>query len=585
MVIPTPDHRQRTLLAEALQLARYVQNTDAEPALRDHWQHRLRDIRDALRAYAHPIQSPLHPLAMDTAIDAVPLLVRRAFVEAALLVTRYHQVGGLAWQGSLPSLTLSRYSPDPVPDRWLNKPVIAQLCQAFALPDADPQTLQDRLAGVDQMIARQRRLIQAILTDISHNDINQQPHDLTPAAIVTLCHRLFGQVPIPPAAINWVHTDMQVFICLDYDSEQLADQSLWQALGENDRAQLQAFLRSLGQSSFDKFGRFPIFGPCSQQHLDLAWCDRLAQSTGLSRAEVIESLTRSISILPTQKAEAFLIHDIWGHHWQLMMTQFGSDYTSLATCAQPLRAAETAYTPLGPLTCREVFVVQDDQVLVNEYRARQFFHGEVQQRMGLLFTHLLGEMVADVAEFKFIWDNPQAADRLPSSSLFKQEPTKLDLSLADVDHLFLRVLQPLLEVQLSVLQDCCLEQDLLTEWALAGHDVRSLELRTSLKQAIARLYQIFFQEYNHTYLPTMTGNIGTFTQVVSNLLYLGNVVNALYTHPASQHQTLPFQDLLIIFIGCYCSSNSYEEFWAIDDVLAAYFLPCWQQLSCLDDSK
>lgn len=52
---------------------------------------------------------------------------------------------------------------------------------------------------------------------------------------------------------------------------------------------------------------------------------------------------------------------------------------------------------------------------VDAERARLFFQGEVRQRLGLMFTHLIGEMVADVAEFKFIWDRPELSEQLPCS--------------------------------------------------------------------------------------------------------------------------------------------------------------------------
>ncbi|WP_235108273.1 hypothetical protein [Acaryochloris sp. 'Moss Beach'] len=213
-------------------------------------------------------------------------------------------------------------------------------------------------------------------------------------------------------------------------------------------------------------------------------------------------------------------------------------------------------------------------------KAHLFFHGEVQQRLGLLFTHLIAEMIADAAEFKFVWDNPHHADQLLSSSVFKDLPTKLDLTLADIDFLFLQVLRPLVEIHLSALEETPLETDLLREWGQAGHPVHALGLKTSLKTAIAALYQIFFQEYNTTYLPTLTGESSLFTDIVSNLLYLQNVLNELYTEPINKN-AVPFQDLLLLFVGCYCSSDSYAEFWSLDDALAAYYWPCWHLLNTL----
>jgi hypothetical protein len=552
---------QRQLLAEALQLSRHL---DTGSAAR---QDRLREICRALEAFAHPLQRDrLHAAAM-------PLPVRQIFVRAVLLLTRYPQVGGSTWQGSLRSPTLSQYQPDQIPPALLAEDCMAQLGQLFELPDSFPSELTPVLAKVDDRIKRRRRIIQAALDDVQSR----------PAA---LFQHLFGNVPLPTQAVDWVYTEMQIFFCLDYADGCLYNRDkqgnpcfeVWNSLTAEDRDQLQQFLTSLERFSYGKFDRFPIFGPCDASRLDYAWCDRIAQITGDSCPEVIQVLCQSISIIPTQKAEAFLVHDIWGHHWQFLLTEFAADYNLLATCGEALRSGETAYTPEGPLTCRELFRLVGDRVSLDQERSRLFFQGEVQQRLGLLFTHLIAEMLADAAEFKFAWDYPQQVEQLQSSSVFAHTPTKLDLSLADVDFLFLEVLRPLLEMSLSVFAETRLESDLLAEWAAAGNLVHSLELRTSLKQSLAQMYQIFLEEYNATYLPTLTGDVGLFTKMVSNLLYLQNAINQLYTDAYAEAE-LPFQDLLLLFIGCYCSSDSYAEFWAIDDVLAAYFLPCWQILS------
>ncbi len=574
MSMPHPDPRQRELLAEALQLSRYLVHAGAQekPSRVQQRQARLLEIRETLKGFAHRIES-------DRAVAEIPLAVRRAFVQATVLMTRYRQVGGSSWQGSLASPTLSHYHPDPLPTPWfaVAEPtaaaavMITQLCQTFQLPTDTPLALADTLAAIDQQIIQQQQIMAAVWAEAGGTAGTGENRR-------ALFQVLFGPVPLPVAAIDVVYTDMQLFFCVDYQDDKLTDPSLWRSLDGQEQQQIATFLQGLKQFSFAQFQRFPVFGPCTAATLDYDWCDRVAQRVGVTVMAVIQALTRSVGILPTPQAEAFLIHDIWGHHWQLMLTQFRSDYGILTYCDQPLRAAETAYTPHGPLTCRELFARSGTQVTVNVKLAQLFFQGEVQQRLGLLFTHLIGEMIADVAEFKFVWENPQSAAQLPSSSLFKAEPTKLDLSLADVDFLFLRVLQPLLELRLSLLEDTPLETDLLSEWA-DPQGMPCLELRTSLKGAIAHLYQVFMAAYNRTYLPTMTGDAGLFTEIVGNLLHLQNVVNSLYVDRAGeQNPQLPFQDLLIIFIGCYCSSDSYSEFWTIDDVLAAHFLPCWHLL-------
>ena len=579
MTIPPPDPSRRKLLAEALELSRYLgkPGASAKPERIKMRQNRLRQIREALRDFAHPICHEAIP------IPSIPLGVRRAFVQSVLLVTRYRQVGSGSWQSTLPSPTLSRYRPDPIAPDLLSAEMLTKLCQFFELSAAFERELTETLATIDANIKRRRQIIQAVLA-AAGGTVNQ-------SLALHLFQQLFGPLPIPEAAIDFVCTEMQIFFCLPYLSDQWvgkADQvadsqaSVWKGLSEAERHTIEFFLRSLGQAGFEQFQRFPSFGPCNPKRIDRDWCDRVAQQSGIAATEILQVLSQSVGLLPTQNAEAFLVHDIWGHHWQLLLTQFHSDYAILTNCNEPLRARETAYTPYGPLSCGEIFQIAGDRVELDSEKAYLFFHGEVQQRLGLLFTHLLAEMIADVAEFKFIFDYPQSANQLPSSSLFKEEPTKLDLGLRDIDNLFLQVLKPLLESQISVFEDSRLETDLLTEWAAAGHSVESLELRTSLKQAAVQLYQIFLQEYNATYLPTLVGEVGIFTQIISNLLYLQNAVNSLYTSDLSaENPALPYRDLLITFIGCYCSSDSYADFWYIDDVLAEYFLPCWRNLSTL----
>ncbi|MBD2460940.1 hypothetical protein H6G89_07770 [Oscillatoria sp. FACHB-1407] len=580
MPAPTSDEQRQRLLAEALQLSRYLLNRPeaVDPDWVERRQDRLRQLQKALKAFAHPIQrKSLAPVEM-------PLEVRQAFVKAVLLVTRYQQVGGCTWQGTLASPTLSQYCPDPVPTKWVTSDAITSLCRYFDLQSDIQTELTDLLTQVDIQIDRQRQIIAAVLAEAGFSSAGVTA---APDQVVTLFQKLFGAIPIPPEVIDCVYTDMQIYFCLNYQDGKLYQQDPnghhdcigWYSFTESDRTQLQGFLQSLGEFSFEKFRRFPIFGACDPTIINQEWCDRLAQQIGVPTSLVIQALVRSVSIIPTQKAEAFLMHDIWGHHWQFMLTQFERDYTILADCHKPLRAAETAYTPEGPLTCRELFIIEGEQISVDEERSYLFFHGEVQQRLGLLFTHLIGEMLADIAEFKFIWKHTELSDQLPSSSLFKTEPTKLDLSLNDIDILFLQVLKPLLEMEFSVLKDSLLETELLAEWTEDNYPTHSLEFRTSLKQAIVRLYQIFLEEYNNTYLPTMTGEIGIFTQAVSNLLYLQNAVSELYTDPiVNANPDLPFQDLLLVFVSSYCSSDSYADFWDVDDVLANYFLPCWQRL-------
>ena len=580
---------QRSQIAEALTLSRFLTShaADADPILVQRRRERIRTIQQALQGCAHPIcRDRLIPSEM-------PLPVRRAFVQAALLVSRYFAVGGVGWRGTLASPTLAKYCPDPIPAPWHTPAAMAMMGDHFALPAPAMAAIAEHLETVDREIEQQRRIIAAVLDTVGV--AIDAPDPLPSEPFAALFQKLFKGIPVNPDRLSAIFTPTQLYFCVDFPTEE--DEQLWADLtAAAHQPALKQLHQQLSAFSFQKFKRFPTFGPCDPAGIDGHWvqqvCDRAnsaepacpqhpsTQPQPISPEAVIQRLSKSIGVLPQKDAEMFLIHDIWGHYWQLWFSQFESDYATLADCGEPLRAQETAYTPEGPLTCRELFQFEGAEVVLQVQRAKQFFHGEVCQRLGLLFTHLLGELVADIAEFKFVWTNPNAAHELPSTSAFTDYPTNLDLTLADLDFLFLRILQPLLELHLSPMVCAPLETELLEASPLQQLSPEAaLRLEVNLKGAIAQLHQIFLAEYSASYLPTLASEDSLFAEVAVNLLHLQNVINTLYIDPQfAQASAMPFQDLLIVFISSYCSGDSYAEFWSIDNVLADYFIPCWQHL-------
>ena len=144
----------------------------------------------------------------------------------------------------------------------------------------------------------------------------------------------------------------------------------------------------------------------------------------------------------------------------------------------------------------------------------------------------------------------------------------------------MRVLQPLLELNLSLTEASPLEIGLLADSPLNDLGTDQIpQLEVNLKKAIAQLHHCFLTEYGNHYLPTVASEDSLFAEIAVNLLHLQNVINTLYTDPELTEQApIPFQDLMIVFISRFCSGDSYTEFWQIDNVLADYFIPCWYLL-------
>lgn len=581
MPLKPPGETHQTLLAETLDITRCLQrrgdSSQKNEAFYQRQQLRLKALQAELgRWRRHAITDQPKP------VETIPMPVRRAFVQAALSVSRYRQLAGHQWRGTLPSPTLSKQVPDGIPAGLESESAISALCHHFQLPSQEHTRLTATLQQIDQRIASQTATIQAVLSSVGLEDVSPTGGtQLSRIQAAFLFKHLFG-ITLPAQVVDIVYTPLQIYFCLSANQAKLATE-----VPVAERQRLNQLFESMQTFSFKQFGRFPTFGPCQPKFIDTAWVNSIAQQLDTSANTVIQALSSSVGILPTDKAETFLIHDIWGHYWQLMMTQFQADYAILARCDAPLQAGETAYTDEGPVTCRELFHLAAEEVTLDENKAHAFFHGEVRQRLGLVFTHLMGEMMADVAEFKFVWCNPQSVNELPSSSVFKTEPVKLDLSLIDLDFLFVRVINSLMEINVSALNTSPLEQEILSSWKEEGIKPLSLELKAHLKQRLSRLHEIFLDDYRQHYLPSLKSSAGIFSQAVTNLIYLQNTINYLCVEACREltaelvHNSLEpplYHDLLMIFIGCFCSGDGYSNFWQMDAVLADYFLPCWHLL-------
>ncbi len=559
---PIPPAAAQKLLAEALRLAQHPPEPDHRPA----WQAKLIEIRAQLSQFAHPLLDTTLPIA------DIPLETRFAFVKACILLNYYPQLGAAEWSGTLIPQTLHRFQPEAIPPSLAQAQALDSLWNWFDLPFESLLSFQAELTELSQELERQQQVIAQV-----HQAILQ-------TSALNVFQALFSPLAIPEACLKWGSTGWQLYFCLSYEDHCLYTETdngtksyqAWNQLLPEQRDDIQLFLQEIQQFQYDKFERFPIFGACQPEQINRNFIETVASQSGSTPSQVVRILSRSVSILPTANAEAFLIHDIWGHHWQLWLTSFLNDYEFLSVSDQPLWPGETAYTPHGPLACRDLFRIEHGRVSLDQDRGRSFFHGEVQQRLGFLLTHLLGEILADVAEFKFAYHFPDEVDRLQSSSLFANSPAKLDLSLLDIDFLFLRVLKPLLDVQLSVFTSTDLETGLRGEWD-SHPDAKNLKITEfELKTLIAELYHLFFQEFQ-AYAPQVDHPSGFFATMIFNLLHLQNVINSLYHHPLAESE-LPIRDLLLVFVGCYCSQDCYQEFWTIDDALAHYFLPCGHHL-------
>ncbi|MEL6438168.1 MAG: hypothetical protein AAFQ80_02765 [Cyanobacteria bacterium J06621_8] len=539
---------QQKLLGEAIDLSRKIKSNSESFKLNNDLKNRFRQISHKLQNYSDQV---VHNQASPSQI---PLEVRRCFVESLLLQIRYSKLLLKPTTGSYKSPIVDSYQCDRLNHTYQRE----KLCQLFNLPLNYLTKLDYKLTEIDANILKQKRIIKALLAEFNHG--------ATPIDILNLFQQLFGEIPLPKLSIDCLATEMQIIFIIHYHDNHLSDKSLWQKLYKNEQEAITHFLKKISTFSWQQFTHFPSFGYIEASKINPQLIVRLIQKTSYSKVEIIRAIASSTSIISQEKFEAFLLHDIWGHYWQSLLTNFSNSYQYLSQANRELTINSTIQIQERSVKLQQLFKHKNKGVYLNKPLARKFFHSLAQERLSHLGTHLIAEMLADINEYKWLSQNQQRQDLLPSSSCLKDFPSKLDLLLQDLDFLYKPIFQPLIQLN---------QANLVAELA------QKLEIKAdnSLQQAIAQLNLVFLTEYITNYQP-LINNLKKqleFSKFLLNILYLQNLLNHIYNSQSHLNNLLPYQDLLIIFTAKYYQNKPHIP--SLNANIAKYFLPCYSLLS------
>ncbi|VEP17732.1 conserved hypothetical protein [Hyella patelloides LEGE 07179] len=552
------------LLFKAIKIHRYLKLTSESTEQNINLQTRFRQIGVQLQNYTHPINDAV-------AVEQIPLKIRRCFVRAVMLLTRYPQLGGQQTGGTYKSQIVSSYRHDSIPNFWYEADMVAKLCRLFQLSSQYAKDIKHLLTQIDRQIARQQQIIQALT-----NEFNRVSHQKD---VLRLFQSLFGDVTIPETSINCLTTKMQIAFVIDYHKDRLQEEYLWQNLSPPEQQTISCLFNKISQFSWQQFARFPSFGYVKAPSIDSQLLQRLVNVTGYNKSEIVKAIATSVTVVATERAESFLLHDIWGHYWQSILTQFSNDYTYLSQIDRDLNLDSSVKTTTGIISLQQLFRYQNGVVNLNKPLAQKFFHSAAKKRLQSLSTHLIGEMLADINEYKWLSQNYDSQDLLlstrespfedkwnmlsdrehflPSTSYFKDFPTKLDLTIQDLEFLYLPLFETLIKLPLS-----SLETELINKFQIKDRDILS-----SLRLAISDLNQTFITEY-------IKQDRSKYNQLILKLLRFQTLLNKLYTKP-HKNTHIPFQDLIILFVGNYYCPNFEQDIASLNLALANYFFPCW----------
>lgn len=396
---------------------------------------------------------------------------------------------------------------------------------------------------------------------------------------------VYPAAPLIAPDVELIVTGTLVFFCLPLtkDLESLYGER-FRSLADDDQLSVRAFLKKLKRFAQERFANFPAFGLVEGASLDSALLKRLAARARLSEDVVRQELPRVVTILPLDEIDKYLIHDVWGHGWQASMLRFDNMYQQIAEFADPLDLSENSATSASPNLLAGCFRGSGESLELDDRKFREFAMAEVCQRLPVALSAVLAEMLADVAEFKFLVEHPDLAALLPTSSHLPEYPALLDLTMADIPFYFAQATKVFRSWSEQPQRQARLIEQL----------VRAGGTRESAERAVDRAVQIW-NELKDGYFrpelswePTADGlQVNAFTRIALNFVGLHRAILQTYRELAElSPRSLPlksFRDLLVIAAGVFFEFDPARNLWRVDEFLTLMLIPFCRGLTSSDD--
>ena len=342
------------------------------------------------------------------------------------------------------------------------------------------------------------------------------------------------------------------------------------------------FLRKIWQ--VEPFAHFPVFGTFNAENLDLKFREQIAKDAALSVELVTTTLTRMVGVLPLEELDKYLIHDTWGHQWQESLLDFEDLYTELSLFNRPLSLTESASVLGEQTTFAEAFVkTKTGEIHLDVEKLTAFIDAELYERSIIAFTPILAEMLADVVEYKFLQLHPEQADLLPSSSLLKAFPSKLDLTIADLRNCFERASEAFQtwvdsdEAKHRIHAEVCEKLD------IPDKEMNRQELDDVLEKAVQLCKERLDLFYKPEWFWEKTNDdclkLNAFSFAALNFLRIHTAFLQTYETLSQIETNYGFKDILVLAMGTFFEVEPQRNIWNLDQFLTEGFLPRWKKLA------
>ncbi len=393
---------------------------------------------------------------------------------------------------------------------------------------------------------------------------------------------LYPDVELKAEDVKVIVTSTMLFICLPLDSTGALTCPSYHQMSGAAREKTDAFLAELKSFGQGKFANFPAFGFLSEAccKSDSLW--RIAEKVGVEPQDVFKSLRKMVTILPIDEIDKYAVHDVWGHGWQATMLGFNHLYGSLARYAQPLDLSERARSStLGTVSFIDCFSGTGPSLTLNEAAFKQFVIAEIEERLPLAMTPVLAEMMADVIEYKFAQENPELEEAMQNSSIFRDTPTKLDLTLVDVPFYFGQATKMFSLWAARESRHKRTINQLMTVFrsdeATASRAIqRAVEVWNELSAGECS-QQIHILDTEQGSKPNLIAR--WYLNTVSIHHALTTAFRALDDLDTTGLPLRSFKEMLVLSASIFFEQNPRDNYWKVDEFISEYFVPLCRQFS------
>lgn len=431
---------------------------------------------------------------------------------------------------------------------------------------------------------QKHKLVKFLISKLNREQLQKSSHQL----LLKLC----PDSPFTETEVDIIATPSGLYFCLP-SLQEIKELESYKQRSESQQKELTTFIKRQKRFKFEQFEHFPMFSAFDARDTDESLIEESCRLLPeLKQHEVILLLNTVVTFEETSQIEKYLIHDTWGHIWQHDLTDLNLYYDIMANMNRPLSPFDQVVDRDRIISLADIFVVnRHGEIKIDHTLKDRFIELCLEKHISALFAPVIAELTADIVEYFFYRDDPEHQKLLPSSSLFKHNPTKLDFAWMDMNYFCRKVKK----IHMKLTQAEALKTgfcQLLLEALklkfsrkfeqLESHDTFGEELEKQVEQFAKDYANAFDEALEHR--DSSEQHFNAFDRLLSNLLRIqftsNQIIEKFMYH--KKDRLLKYRQIYILFICHYFCQNPQKHFWDLDEILARTTLPFLSYLNNLE---